>query len=441
MNASLLHSLWQSPWLERVGWTLLHSLWQGALVAAVLAAVLAGLHRAPARNRYLVSVLGAAAACLFPLLTFLMLPLPAGPPTAGLRREMARPPIARALVQAAPPTAAPLPLASRQPVKGRGIPSFRQAYHTVAARARPLLPWCAALWAVGVAVLSLRLLAGWTQVQRLRRQGTVPADGRWQLRLEGLARRLGIRRAVRLLESTLAEVPAVVGWLRPVVLVPVGVLAGLSTAQVEMILAHELAHVRRQDYLVNLGLTLFETFGFYHPAVWWIARCVRAEREHACDDLAVSACGGDRIGYVRALATLEEMRGPAGQFALAASGGGRGLLLARVRRLLGVAPERRPRTGRATWWLAGAIALLAAFATTLGGMQRPAQAQETPGTPPRPPAAGAPTPELTPPTPTLPSPAATAQALPDALLAAAPPPSPIVTSKHLREDNSVVEAN
>ncbi len=237
------------------------------------------------------------------------------------------------------------------------------------------LPWCATLWAVGVAVLSLRLLAGWTQVQQLRRRGTPPADGHWQARLEMLARRVGVRRTVRLLESALTEVPAVVGWLRPVVLVPVGVLTGLSAEQVEMILTHELAHIWRQDYLVNLGLTLFETFGFYHPAVWWIARCVRAEREHACDDLAVSACGGDRFGYVRALATLEEMRGPAGQFALAASGGGRGLLLARVRRLLGVTPERRSRNGRATWWLAGVIALLVALAITVGGVQRPAQAQ------------------------------------------------------------------
>ena len=391
MNATLLYSLWQSLWLERVGWTLLHFLWQGTLAAAVLAALLAGLHRAPARNRYLVSVLGAAAACLFPPLTFLLLPLPAGPPAAGLRREMARPPVARALVQGLPPLAVPLPLPAatapanslvpRQPVQGKSIPGFRRVYHTVADWARPLLPWCAALWAAGVAVLSLRLLAGWTQVQRLRRQGTMPADGRWQARLEGLARRLGVRRAVRLLESTLAEVPAVIGWLRPVVLVPVGVLAGLSTAQVEMILAHELAHVRRQDYLVNLGLTLFETFGFYHPAVWWIARCVRAEREHACDDLAVSACGGDRVGYVRALATLEEMRGPAGQFALAASGGGRGLLLARVRRLLGVTPERRPRTGRATWWLAGATALAVTGVLILGALQRPARAQEPDATP------------------------------------------------------------
>ena len=398
MNASTLHGLWQSPWLERVGWTLLHFLWQGTLAAVVLAAVLAGLRGASARTRYLVSVLGAAAACLLPLLTFSMLPLPAGPPpTANPGREMPRPSVARALIQGASSAAAPLPLSAAtaaakppvplQPMRGIAAPGLRQVCHAVAGRARPLLPWCAALWAVGVAVLSLRLLAGWTQVQRLRRRGTVPADGRWQMRLEGLARRLGIRQAVQLLESTLAEVPAVVGWLRPVVLVPVGVLAGLSTAQVEMILAHELAHIRRQDYLVNLGLTLFETLGFYHPAVWWIARCVRAEREHACDDLAVSACGGDRVGYVRALATLEEMRGPAGQFALAASGGGHGLLLARVRRLLGVTPERRPRSGHVTWWLAGAIALLAALAITLGGLQRPAQAQETPGTPLRPPAA------------------------------------------------------
>lgn len=393
MNAAIM----QSPWLEQLGWTLLHFLWQGVLIASLLAVALAGLRGRAARTRYIVSVAGALAAGLLPLATFLLLPLPpmAGSSAAPLHAKRSytappaslRPPLPASVP--VPPSAEPTvaqPTPARQPThtpllsQNRNVPTLPRIYSALASEARPWLPWLAAAWTLGVAGLSFRLLTGWTQVQRLRRHGVELADVRWQARLQTLATRLGVRRAVRLLESTLAEVPAVIGWLRPVILLPVGVLSGLSTIQVEMILAHELAHIRRQDYLINLGLALFETLGFYHPAVWWIARCVRAEREHACDDLAVSACGGDRLGYVRALATLEEMRGPTGQFALAASGGGRGLLLSRVRRLLGIKMERRPRTGRATWWLAGIITLLSALVITLGGVQHPALAQEAPKT-------------------------------------------------------------
>ena len=122
-----------------------------------------------------------------------------------------------------------------------------------------------------------------------------------------LTRRLHIGRAVRLLESTLVDVPTVIGWLKPVVLLPASALAGLSPHQLEAILAHELAHIRRHDYLVNLLQTLVETLLFYHPAVWWLSRRIRAERENCCDDLAVSLCG-DPVAYAAALAELEGLR-------------------------------------------------------------------------------------------------------------------------------------
>ena len=127
-------------------------------------------------------------------------------------------------------------------------------------------------------------------------------------------------------------------------------LAALSPAQVEAILAHELAHIRRHDYLVNLLQTLVETLLFYHPAVWWLSRRIRTERENCCDDLAVSLCG-DPYAYAKALADLEELRGTSGRLALAATGGS---LLQRVRRLVG-APSH---AGRGPGWAAGIAALL-----------------------------------------------------------------------------------
>ena len=140
-----------------------------------------------------------------------------------------------------------------------------------------------------------------------------------------------------MLESAAVTVPTLVGWVRPVVLLPAAALSGLTPEQLEAILAHELAHVRRHDYLVNLLQSLVETLLFYHPAVWWVSAEVRAEREHCCDDLAVAVCG-DRLVYVSALAELTSMERRA--FALAATDGS---LLDRVRRILGRPVERAPR--------------------------------------------------------------------------------------------------
>jgi type II secretory pathway component GspD/PulD (secretin) len=155
------------------------------------------------------------------------------------------------------------------------------------------------------------------------------------------------------------EVPTVIGWLRPVILLPAGCLLGLSAAQLEAILAHELAHIRRHDYLVNLLQNVVETLLFYHPAVWWVSRRIREERENCCDDLAVEICG-DRVTYARALATLEELRHAPGQLALAAAGAP---LLQRIRRLAGKSGARASRPG---WPLAGIVALLIVFAVAMG---------------------------------------------------------------------------
>ena len=158
--------------------------------------------------------------------------------------------------------------------------------------------------------------------------------------------------------------PIVLGHLKPVVVLPAAVLTGLSASQIEAILAHELAHVRRHDYLVNLAQTVVETLLFYHPAVWWVSRQVRDAREHCCDDLAVAVCDS-RKTYVHALLgmeelRLEELRTPAGLLALGATDGP---LLARARRLL-LQPER----GAASPRLAASAIALAVVATTVAGV-------------------------------------------------------------------------
>jgi GWxTD domain-containing protein len=187
----------------------------------------------------------------------------------------------------------------------------------------------------GVLILSIRHLRNWTAARTLQRTGVCSAPDVWRQRLITLAARIKVSRPVMLLESGLASVPSVVGQLRPVILVPAGLLTSLPVAQIEAILLHELAHIRRYDYLVNMLQLAVESLLFYHPAVWWISGIMRAEREHCCDDMVV-ATGGDAYQYALALAALEETlfdktTRHAPQPALAATGGN---LVKRIHRLL-----------------------------------------------------------------------------------------------------------
>jgi GWxTD domain-containing protein len=283
-----------------IGWTLLHSLWEGALIAGVLACALWLSHRASAGFRY-------ALACL----ALLAMPVAFG--------------VTLAILYPGAPVRMILPNIPFEQVRGSPL----------AAPASPLswsdrLAWVAPFWLTGVCCFYIYRLGSWLAAQRLRRTGTCAAPQLWQDIVRKLAQRIGVSRPVALLESCLADVPIVVGYLRPVILVPLGMLMELPSEQAEAILLHELSHILRADYLANLLQTVVEGLLFYHPATWWISGVVRAEREHCCDD-AVVALQGNAQEYAAALLTLEQRRWRAPESALAANGG---KLLPRVRRLL-----------------------------------------------------------------------------------------------------------
>jgi TonB family protein len=179
--------------------------------------------------------------------------------------------------------------------------------------------WTVPIWSLGVLLFSLRLVWGARQVHSLRRRGTLP-DESMLATITGLAVRMRISRPVQVLVSTLAEAPAVVGWIRPVLLLPPATLLGLTPQQLEAVLAHELAHIQRHDYLINVLQMMVETLLFYHPAVWWTSAQIRRERELCCDDLAVGFCG-DAMCYARALTTLERIRIAAPGMAMGSTGG------------------------------------------------------------------------------------------------------------------------
>ncbi len=315
--------LWSTPGAQALAWALVQFLWQGTAVALVLAGALAVLRGRSASLRYALAAGALLAMLAWPAVTVLS-SLGDGAP------------VLRA--------AAPVRFAGEAvPEALRAVLPAESPETDLRALVQPLLPALLAFWIAGVVVLSLYHLGGWLAVRRLVRRGTRPAAERWVALLADLRQRLGIGRAVGLLESTAVAVPSVVGWLRPVVLVPASVLSGLTPEQVEAVLAHELAHVRRHDYLVNLLQAVVETLFFYHPAVWWVSRQMRLEREDCCDDLALAVCG-DRLRYARALATLEELRLPAPHLAMAANCGS---LLHRIRRIVGAPAGARPKAGLA----------------------------------------------------------------------------------------------
>jgi beta-lactamase regulating signal transducer with metallopeptidase domain len=344
---------------QALGWALVDSLWQNALAAAGLAALLAIIPVRAARARYALATITLALMLVFPLATAVRLsgtssktrdvvtatsPVAPGPTSPGPR--------------AVPATATPAPATPAVP--------FAVSIH---AALEPALPWVVLVWFGGVVALSLRLASGWMMTRQLGSVGTSSVPDACVEAVTRLAARLRITRPVRVLESAVVQVPAVIGWLRPVILLPASALTGLTPLQLDALLAHELAHVRRYDYIVNLLQSVVETLLFYHPAVWWVSRCVREEREHCCDDLAVAVCG-DAHFYATALLGMERLRVATPAFALAASGGGRGgSLMGRIRRLVApVQTEIFPR------WMAGVVVVSLA----LGGGAHLAGGSATP---------------------------------------------------------------
>jgi len=346
---SAMETFLAGPLVGAIGWALLHLLWQGVLVAAILAAALALLQRQSANARYLASC-GA-----------LVLLVALGVATAYRAYEPAVPaPVAmpQAVTSYIIDSSAPQP-GSDSAIESSPAPgtTWRNTLLSAVSYANGHLAQIVAIWLCGVLILSARLIGGWIGAHRLTKRRAQSAADHWQRSLYRISVALRLRRSILLLESAAVEVPTVVGWLRPVVLLPIASLSGLSIQQIEMVLAHELAHIRRHDFIVNLMQSVVETLLFYHPAVWWISGRIRMEREHCCDDLAV-AVFGDPVQYARALTRFEELRLDAAQTVLAANGGS---LITRIRRLVSVRAESADWTSR---WAAGA-ALLTVVAAIL----------------------------------------------------------------------------
>jgi beta-lactamase regulating signal transducer with metallopeptidase domain/protocatechuate 3,4-dioxygenase beta subunit len=369
-----------SPIVVRLGWTLLHSLWQGAAVAACAAASFALLRRHAPAIRYLVACAALALMVLLPAITFVCL-APSAPAS---------------LAFSGAPAAAPQPPAMPPPaIDSISAPAGPAISHPPAAQPAPpathitspapwtfnaqtldrFLPWATFAWMAGVLALSLWRIGGWLALQRLRGLPAPALPPHLAEAFVRLTRQMGIRRLVKLITTSRVESALLLGWLKPVILIPPALVTGLSPQQLEAILAHELAHIRRHDYLALLLQTALETLLFYHPATWWLSRRISLEREQCCDDLAATTCGNPRE-YASALASLEALCLPAMPTpALGAAGRTRYQLLPRIARLLGVELQPKPATGAIT----GFAALLALLLVASIALRANAQA-EPPGT-------------------------------------------------------------
>jgi ankyrin repeat protein/beta-lactamase regulating signal transducer with metallopeptidase domain len=321
--------------VERLAGVLLHFVWQGAAIALVAAVALRLLRRRAPEWRYATASAALVAMLLAPLVTFVF-QAELGALTLRLLRRANE-----AAMQAA-----------------SGVATADIAVWTQ----RIVM-----LWVLGVAILFMRLLGGWLLSRRLVRSASViitPAVS------EALQRaRTGLRfdPAVRLLTGAHVETPMVIGWLRPAILLPASALTGLTPDQLLAIIAHELAHVRRRDFLVNALQRVVECLLFYHPAVWWVSGRIRLERERCCDDLAVGVCG-NRLVYAQALEAIERARAALPTVAVAGAGMG---VRDRVRRILGVDGADRD------WQSAVAATAFAAILVGAGTWQPPILAEPT----------------------------------------------------------------
>ena len=301
---------WLSPSaMQSLGWALLHFLWQGTALAALAAAAMALCRRAS--TRYVLGVGALVLMLLAPLATFFF----------DSQQHSVVPEIAKSSsLGAAVWTITTSTAAARSSAQTSSLTSSLNA-----------LPWLVEAWLFGVAFFSLRSAGGFLLIERERRRQSAVVSRRVLEICHTLQNRFGLNRAIAYCECKWLQAPAVIGWFRPVVFLPVSALTGLSEEQLEVVIAHELAHIQRLDPFVNVFQVCVETLLFYHPAIWWLNKKIRVEREHCCDDMAVALCG-NAVEYARALTLMEQWRS-APVFAMAAN---RGPLTERIVRVLGL---------------------------------------------------------------------------------------------------------
>lgn len=335
---NVLSNLLQEKLLHAIGWTLIHSVWQGVVIALALGLILLLLQKQSAKIRYLLSVFSLGLILIVSVTTFTRIYAEKNSSVPAIQNRTH--------------------LGQNNKIAGSGfiaVDVVNDSERNTGFGIEPILKniieylnlnysLVVTIWLFGLLILFFRFFSGLVYTQRIRYYKTYPIAKEWEDRISVLKSKMAVCRPFKVLESALTKVPVVIGYFKPVILVPVGTLTGIPFNQVEAILAHELAHIKRNDYIINIFQSITEFLFFYHPAVWWMSSIIRKERENCCDDMAVSVCD-ESLTYINALTNLQEMKQNVTFYALALSGR-KGRLFSRIKRLVEYPRSQTSSTGR-----------------------------------------------------------------------------------------------
>ncbi len=309
--------------LSAIAWTLIHFCWQAGAVAALYGVISLMVRSSTSQVRYAIALSALLGMLVCALGTF-----------AWQISERSEPESMTSANFSTAMTSGSEDASSRTSTLVAGF-SESSVEATAAGSIPVVMPWIDACWLLGVFVLSLRSLGGWWLIHRLRKSAAPVVSAAVRATFDSIRRDLGLRRSVELAISDLVPGPLTIGFMRAVVLVPLSAVTSLGPEELKVVLAHELAHVRRADFFWNLVQTFAETLFFFHPAVWWIGSCLRTERELCCDDLALKLCPNPVV-YASALFQLEKQRSRQPRLAMALDGHRSGFTLRmRIQRILG----------------------------------------------------------------------------------------------------------
>jgi len=363
----ILESLANSQLIENLGWTLLHSVWQIAFVALWLFSALRVFAKSSANTRYTVSLFALVLALALPITTFVWLSQNSPETKQNIVASNAE--TTDALNEKIQLQENFLPLKnvkSAKPDSEKFFVSVENLQNGFVQNFSAFSPILVSFWFLGILFSALRLFGGIWQLHIYRTRENSEPNQVWQAKFSGLCERLKIKQTVKLLQSKIVKTPMVIGWLKPIILVPTSVFLCMNQKELETIIAHELLHIRRYDYLINFAQSFVEVLFFYHPAVWWISTQIRHERECACDDAVVRTLENSQIVYANALANLEEFRLVAKQTTspvLVAANGGK--LMKRIQRIINNKNTKRSNLQNSLWSASLACALILAFMVAL----------------------------------------------------------------------------
>ena len=314
-----LNEIFSTTFTDALGWALFHSLWQGAVIAVALFLLLSMMRQSQAKIRYFITVGAQILILVVAVITFIYQYNHAGRVTVG--------------------ETIPLDFLKSAPVATVGglSPDHSSGFtlHRLAAAIQAQMPLFLLAWFTGVLLAACKLAGGYYYMNAKVKKAVKHCPGELGRLLSRLTGELNLHKLVRICEMPFLKAPAVFGHFKPIILIPVGLVNHLTPGQVEMVLLHELAHIKRHDFLVNLLQSVIEVIFFFNPAVWWISREIRQERENCCDDLIVRL-KGQPVQYIKTLAAVNHFKVSGLTLLPGFFGNGKGQLLKRMQRLAGV---------------------------------------------------------------------------------------------------------